>query len=78
MFIIFQKDSSIKRIEAFADTHGRHRKYQYDRETTDILVCAGEVCDIGKPNRKSIFSDMSTKTDNKKQYLEKQVFIMWQ
>jgi len=47
MFIIFQKDSSIKRIEAFADTHGRHREYQYDREATDILVCAGDVCDAG-------------------------------
>jgi len=34
-------------IEAFADTHGRHREYYYDCNATDILVCAGDVCDGG-------------------------------
>ena len=47
MLITFQKDNSIKRIEAFADTHGNHRQYHYDRTATDILVCAGDVCDEG-------------------------------
>ena len=49
-------DNQIKRIEAFADTHGWHREYQYDPEATDtssfvrstsILVCAGDVCEAG-------------------------------
>lgn len=33
-----------KIIDAFADTHGRHREYHYDSKATDILVCAGDVC----------------------------------
>ena len=47
MFITIQKDNIIRRIEAFADTHGRHREYQYDCRAADILVCAGDVCDMG-------------------------------
>ena len=40
-------NNRIKRIEAFADTHGKHRQYRYNPEMTDILVCAGDVCDAG-------------------------------
>ena len=36
-----------KHIFAFADTHGRHRKIEYDSEAADILVCAGDVCEAG-------------------------------
>ena len=49
MLITFQnKDGQIKRKEAFADTHGSHREYQYDANAIDVLVCAGDVCDAGK------------------------------
>ena len=38
MFITFQNnDNQIKRIEAFADTHGRHRAYRYDPDATNII-----------------------------------------
>ena len=32
MLITIQKNDQIRRIEAFADTHGRHREFQYDRK----------------------------------------------
>jgi Icc-related predicted phosphoesterase len=35
-----------KNIFAFADTHGRHRELKIPADT-DILVCAGDVCDMG-------------------------------
>ena len=35
-----------KKIFAFADTHGRHRELEIPGNT-DILVCAGDVCDAG-------------------------------
>jgi len=44
---IQNNDRQIKRIEAFADTHGWHREYQYDPAATDILVCSGDVCEAG-------------------------------
>ena len=34
-----------KRIFAFSDTHGRHRELEV--LTTDILICAGDVCNWG-------------------------------
>ena len=40
-----------KTIFAFADTHGRHQDLQYDYENTDILVCAGDVCEMGDENQ---------------------------
>jgi len=47
MLINIHKNNQIKRIEAFADTHGRHREFHYDCAAADILVCAGDVCDWG-------------------------------
>jgi len=47
MLITIHKNNQIKRIEAFADTHGWHREYHYDSAATDILVCAGDVCEWG-------------------------------
>ena len=47
MLIPYQIKNAVKWIEALADTHGRHREYQYYSEIADILVCAGDVCDGG-------------------------------
>ena len=56
LILIPNNDRQIKRIEAFADTHGWHREFQYDHAATDtssfvrstsILVCAGDVCEWG-------------------------------
>ena len=48
MLITIQNiDRQIQRIEAFSDTHGRHRELLYNLEMTDILVCAGDVCEDG-------------------------------
>jgi Icc-related predicted phosphoesterase len=35
-----------KKIFAFADTHGRHREIAAPPDT-DILICAGDVCEAG-------------------------------
>jgi predicted phosphodiesterase len=40
-------DINGKRIFAFSDTHGNHRELCYHPEKTDILVCAGDVCNDG-------------------------------
>lgn len=48
MLITIQLNTKeIRRIEAFADTHGKHRELRYFPENTDILVCAGDVCEAG-------------------------------
>jgi Icc-related predicted phosphoesterase len=48
MLIPIHNKNTIKRIDAFADTHGRHREYHcHHEQAADILVCAGDVCDAG-------------------------------
>jgi Icc-related predicted phosphoesterase len=46
MQINIQTENDIKRIEALADTHGKHRQLSIPVDT-DILVFAGDACDAG-------------------------------
>jgi Icc-related predicted phosphoesterase len=45
-----------KSIFAFSDTHGKHRKLQIPQDT-DIIVCAGDVCDAGDEEQIQDFFD---------------------
>ena len=44
MLIEIEKNNKIKLIEAFSDTHGRHRELCHLSESADMIICAGDVC----------------------------------